>query len=352
MIVVGSKVYASGTDVYALAGPAVRDLDGNILVLTARELLSLEHTLQMHVGPEAASVGHRPSGYFHSEDAESSPSRLVGWFSPSAKLSSTGLPDKIANSSAVHLLEEIRIPSLQPDPVGYICGIDCFARFKDASTGAASVIAGLFRATGWRDGKHLGALGVAGAVVLSGDGSAVVGLVVGSLEGDVLIAPLDKTLAAEALELASPADIETHNREMDEAAARIKQQPPAAISKIIESFGSGDIPETIRSAIEMWAINGWEQYCENQQTAFAPFQEFFRMEPGDREEFVLRLFDFGLEYIGDQKIDGFGWDDIVLRIHALLVGDYASPPSQKKPVGTGPSSVETVAGIGNQARAA
>lgn len=143
MIAVGSKVYAWGTDLYALAGPAVRDLEGNILVLTSKELLSLESTLQMHGGSEAVRAGHRPSGYFHGEDAESSPSRLVGWFSPAAELSSDGVPDKIADSSAVNLADEIRIPSLQEGPVGYVCGTDCFARFKRASTGSFSVIDGL-----------------------------------------------------------------------------------------------------------------------------------------------------------------------------------------------------------------
>src|ERR1700687_4213456 len=147
MISLGSKVYASDSDIYALTGPVVRDLNGNLLVLTSRELLSLRARLQTHKEFGHSNIGLRPYSYFHSEGPEKSATKLVGWFRQSIKLSSKNLKDRIADSSEGILSCDIEIPSIKEGAVGYICGTNCFARFKLRNVDKPVVIDGLLRAT-------------------------------------------------------------------------------------------------------------------------------------------------------------------------------------------------------------
>jgi len=329
MIATGCRVYASPTDAYALAGPAVVDLEDNILVLTSRELLLLEPVLSTHSGSDDERAGVRPSGYFHAEGPESSPGRLVGWFRPEAKLSTLDLVERVAPVASISLSHEVLIPSIDGGAVGRICGKNCFADFRITSTGEPFLVEGLIRITGRESASEIGDQAVAGAVVLTADRSALVGLVVGSIEGDLLIAPLDGILAAEGLRLASRSEIEEHNAEIEGAKVAASPDRPVAMSNFLEAIDVDDTNENVRSKIEAWATEAWRRHLAGEKSSFAPFQDFFENLTGGYEEFAQRLFDFGETYAQMQS--------------HVSSPDPASPLADR-PAEAGPSEIEFVAG--------
>jgi hypothetical protein len=329
MIATGCRVYASPTDAYALAGPAIVDLEDNILVLTSRELLLLEPVLSTRFDSNDESAGVRPSGYFHAEGPESSPGRLVGWFRPEAKLTTFDLVERVAPVASIGLRHEVVIPSIDGGAVGRICGKNCFADFRITSNGEPFLVEGLIRITGCESASEISDQAVAGAVVLTADKSALVGLVVGSIEGDLLIAPLDGILAAEGLRLASRAEIEEHNAEIEEAMAAASAGQPVAISSILEVLDGDDPNETVRAKIEAWAMEAWQRHLSGEKSSFAPFQDFFEDLEGGYEAFLQRLLDFGETYAQMQSREG--------------TPDVASPLADR-PAEAGPSEIEIVAG--------
>ena len=128
---------------YALTGPAVKDLDGNLLILTSREFLSLAEEFCVTGGGEI--VGRRPSGYFHSEGHTNTAIRLVGWFIPSVsvKVSTSNVPRRVARTGKGLLSSDLFMPRISKAPVGDVSGVNCLARFKLTGIDTPVVIDGL-----------------------------------------------------------------------------------------------------------------------------------------------------------------------------------------------------------------
>jgi hypothetical protein len=344
MISIGSRIYAEDSPQYALCGPAVRDHKGNLLILTARALLSMGGRFCDGSGTE---IGRRPSSYFHPNTvASGSAEQLVGWFSPETGVVAKGNPSRALDSSKVILATEVVVSAARVQRSAYICGVNCFARFSLPEAENSLLIDGLIRVTSSDQTIPLAFPGAAGAVVRTA-GQLVVGLVVGAVEGDLLIAPLDRVLAAEGLELASPKDLEGHNQSIVSRqtlwAFNTGRQSETVIRMAAALGLKSDPSAHVRDIIAAWTSMSWHLHRESDPRAFAPFQSTFAGINRDPALFAERMWEFGRDTLSGALPDGSNWEDIVAYAYASVDLDIGTRPDVERPVRSLASSYDVVA---------
>ena len=194
----------------ALSGPIVKDAGGNLLVLCARDLVEESAVLFQ----DGRRVGIRPSGFRPSITDQRDPISLVAWYSVDRGV--TIAPDRAIFDGFVEDHEDIggdiAVTAPDGDLPGRIVGIDAYVDFELPWSGGDVTIEGLIRIS-LRDSAADFPIGWSGGAVRT-EAGRLVGIIVGELEGDALVAPISPILKAEGLMLASERDISRHNADV------------------------------------------------------------------------------------------------------------------------------------------
>jgi hypothetical protein len=335
-------------ETYAYAGAIVKDCRGNLLIITVRDLLADGSQLHALDANETPEVGTRSGAYFHQEGVSESAIKLLGWFRPGTLVSgdSDDLPQNPVDSDGALLGKRVVIPSI--DASGVIYGTNAFARFRFADIDQTLTIRGLIRIAGRAQCGSAADLGCAGASVFLETG--LLGIVVGVVDDDLLVAPIDRVLAAEDLQLASSQDVLEHN-----LACAQRAQPKQATTKTIEA-----VRDALGAAVaglsgweavlETWIVKSWQMHLDGKE-GFAPYRDLFRGMTKNPEVLFRRLWKFGLTFLDGDAVTA-KWEDVIYRACATIRSVDIPETTKKYPELVGEGSHDLVARDGHHRDAA
>ena len=316
----GMKLRVARSDCFALAGPVITDRTGNLLVLAPCSLLLLGSSLEARDGKHPIRVGERPGAFFTEDDSPNSATTLLGWFRPELQIdaSAGSTWPSIEESMASILGSAVVVDRSSGAASGYVCAMEESARFKLPNRTAPAAIHGLLRITADEQSRPLAGPGVAGTTVTL-EGGALLGLVVGTLEGDVLVAPLNRLFGLEAMKLATLRDIKRHN----EAVERQARRPPEPIEAILDAVAADH--GNWQSGIVDWILTGWQKLRTGAPKAFFPYSPFFAAVE-DLNGLELRLWEFRWSYLSLESFDEVDWAVILRQAYNRLdLSERASP---------------------------
>lgn len=261
-------------------GLVLKDLSGNLLIATSRELLAHCQKILIEESGKLVTIGSRPVAYYHTEGCHKAAVKLLGWFTPNptTTIKPQSLSDyPLSNEDDIFMKDVFILGTENHTDTGFVSKINCYAEFSMPNETEPRLIEGLFKISTKIKGQDFASIGSTGALVVSHD-NELIGFIVGILDGNAFVAPLKELCLRECLSIATDGEIRDHNRAANAIENSQDQKIPRPLQKIQEVvIAAGFKSNSIQHIFKDWLDIGWDQIKSGQASdAFSPYSEYFK----------------------------------------------------------------------------